>query len=68
MLAHANKIGLWTICTFIIGFPVEGEESIMDTIDYACNCGTDMAVFYLLCPHPGTDVYQDFQKGRVAKL
>ena len=62
MLAHANKIGLWTICTFIIGFPVEGEESIMDTIDYACNCGTDMAVFYLLCPHPGTDVYEDFQK------
>ena len=62
MLAHANKIGLWTICTFIIGFPVEDEESIMDTIDYACSCGTDMAVFYLLCPHPGTDVYQDFQK------
>jgi len=62
MLAHANKIGLWTICTFIIGFPVEGEESIMDTIDYACECGTDMAVFYLLCPHPGTDVYQDFQR------
>jgi len=24
--------------------------------------GTDMAVFYLLCPHPGTDVYEDFQK------
>ena len=62
MLAHANKIGLWTICTFIIGFPVEDEESIMDTINYACSCGTDMAVFYLLCPHPGTDVYQDFQK------
>ena len=62
MLTHANKIGLWTICTFIIGFPVEDEESIMDTIDYACSCGTDMAVFYLLCPHPGTDVYQDFQK------
>ena len=34
----------------------------MDTIDYACSCGTDMAVFYLLCPHPGTDVYEDFQK------
>ena len=68
MLAHANKIGLWTICTFIIGFPVENEESIMDTIDYACNCGTDMAVFYLLCPHPGTDVYQDFQKEGLLNL
>ena len=38
------------------------EESIMDTINFACSCGTDMAVFYLLCPHPGTRVYEIFKE------
>lgn len=62
MLAHANKIGMWTICTFIMGFPFETEEDIDETIDYACKSGTDLAIFYLLCPHPGTDVYEDFSE------
>lgn len=62
MLNSANRLGMWTICTFIIGFPFETKEAIMDTIDFACACGTDMAVFYLLCPHPGTMVYDIFKE------
>ncbi len=62
LLDHANKIGMWTICTFIIGFPYEKEESIMDTISFACDSGTDMAIFYMLCPHPGTRVYSIFKE------
>ncbi len=62
VIQHANKIGMWTICTNILGFPFETKESIMDTIEFNCTSGTDMAVFYLLCPHPGTAVYEDFKK------
>jgi magnesium-protoporphyrin IX monomethyl ester (oxidative) cyclase len=58
IIKYANKIGLWTICTFIIGFPYEGKESILDTIYFAIDCDTDYAVFFLLGPFPGTKVYE----------
>ena len=61
MIAHANKIGLWTICTFILGFPYEKKEHMRDSIRYAIDSGTDMAVFYLLLPHPTSDVYSVFK-------
>jgi len=62
MIKYANKIGMWTICTFIFGFPNEDRNAIEDTIKYATTCGTDMAVFYLLCPHPGTEIYEEFKR------
>jgi anaerobic magnesium-protoporphyrin IX monomethyl ester cyclase len=62
MLTHANNIGLWTISTFILGFPYETKEHMRDSIRYAVDSGTDMAVFYLLLPHPTSDVYSVFKK------
>lgn len=59
---YANKIGLWTISTFIIGFPYEDEKSINDTIDFAIESDTDFAAFFLLMPFPGTKVYEVFKK------
>lgn len=59
---YANKIGLWTISTFIIGFPYEDENSINDTINFAIESGTDFAAFFLLMPFPGTRVYEVFKK------
>lgn len=68
MIRYANSIGMWTICTFIIGFSSETEESIMDTVKFACDSGMDMAVFYLLCPHPGTKVYETFKEEGLLNL
>jgi len=68
MIRFANSIGMWTISTFIIGFSFETEETIMDTINFACNSGMDMAVFYLLCPHPGTKVYEIFKEEGLLNL
>lgn len=66
MIKYANKIGLWTICTNIIGFPDETREQIEDTIKFAIDSDTDLAIFYLLCPHPGTKAYEIFkEKGLV---
>lgn len=59
---YANKIGLWTISTFIIGFPYEDEKSINDTINFAIESDTDFAAFFLLMPFPGTKVYDVFKK------
>jgi len=62
LIEHANKIGMWTICTNIIGFPYETKEQIYDTINFAKISGTDFAVFYLLSPFLTSDVYAYFKK------
>ena len=59
---YANKIGLWTIATFILGFPYEDKDSIEDTIKWAINLDIDFGVFFLLMPFPGTRVYEVFKK------
>ena len=53
---------MWTICTLIFGFPYEKKDSIKDTVDFAIRSETDMALFYLLAPFPGTPVYEVFKK------
>lgn len=68
LLEFANKLGMWTICTNIIGFPYEKMESIRDTIEFAKKCGTDFACFYLLIPQPTSDVYQYFKKEGLLNL
>jgi len=62
LIEYANNIGMWTICTNIIGFPYERMGSMEDTIEFAKKCGTDFATFYLLIPQPTSDVYQYFRK------
>ncbi|MFA6047633.1 MAG: radical SAM protein [Parcubacteria group bacterium] len=62
LIQYANKIGMWTICTHIIGFPYETRRQIMRTIRFAKISGTDFAAFYSLSPMPTADVYQYFKK------
>jgi magnesium-protoporphyrin IX monomethyl ester (oxidative) cyclase len=62
LIRHANRIGMWTICTNIIGFPYEKLKSIKDTVDFAKKSGTDFACFYLLIPQPTSEVYSYFKK------
>lgn len=57
IIQFSNKIGLWTISTFILGFPQEDIKSMEDTINWAINSETDFAAFYLLIPFPGTKIY-----------
>src|SRR3989338_3476941 len=57
IIKRANRIGMWTLSTFIIGFPHETEKHINTTIDFACHSDLDMAVFYAFMPLPGTEAY-----------
>ena len=57
IIRFASKIGLWTIGTFIIGFPYEKMDSIEDTINFAISTNLDFAVFYIANPFPGTPMY-----------
>lgn len=62
MIQYANKIGMWTICTNILGFPYETKEAMEDTIKFAKESGTDFATFYLLAPQVTSEVYDVFKK------
>ena len=59
---YANKIGLWTVATNIIGFPYETRQQIEDTINFAIDSDVDFALFFRLGPRPGTLVYEIFKK------
>lgn len=58
VISQANKLGFWTSGTFIIGFPHETMKEIKATIDFAKESNMDFAIFYLLWPQPGTEVYE----------
>ncbi len=62
LIQYANKIGMWTICTHILGFPYETKEQMLDTIKFAKHSGTDFAAFFTLSPQPTSPVYEDFKK------
>ena len=60
VISYANRIGIWTVTTNIIGFPYETGEQVQRTINFAKDCGTDFACFFTLLPHASSRVYQDF--------
>lgn len=62
IIKFAAKIGLWTVGTFIIGFPYETRKKIEDTIDYALSTDLDFAIFYIANPFPGTPLYDIYLK------
>src|SRR6185436_13924139 len=43
----------------IIGFPEDTAESIREHVDVLRGLHPDVASFYILCPIPGTDQYDD---------
>lgn len=42
---------------FVIGLPWDNEETIKDTIDFACELDSDYVSFYTAVPLPGTRFY-----------
>ncbi len=61
MVSIASKIGLWTVGTFILGFPNETGEQIEDTVKFAISTDLDFAVFYIANPFPGTKMYEIYK-------
>ncbi len=46
----------------IIGFPQDTEESIQDHLEVLRSISPNWASFYILCPIPGTEQYDDFMQ------
>ena len=67
LIKYANKIGMWTIITIIMGLPYETEDKFRDTLNYTIKCDADFACFYQLIPHPGTKLIEDIDKVVISK-
>jgi radical SAM superfamily enzyme YgiQ (UPF0313 family) len=62
----AKRVGMETIGFFIIGLPAEREETIEDTIRFACELDPMVANFSMATPFPGTEMREVvLKKGRL---
>lgn len=55
-----KKAGLRTQCTFIIGFPIDTENTMDMTYKIAKKIDPTIAIFFPLTPYPGTKLYNEF--------
>lgn len=62
IIAEANRLGMWTAGTFIIGFPNETKAQIYDTISYALKSDLDFIIFYTPVVFPWTPLFDAFIK------
>ena len=58
----AQKLGLMTIASAVIGFPSETEETAWETINFIKELNPDDIGFYVATPYPGTPMYELVKK------
>ncbi|MBN1502047.1 radical SAM protein [Candidatus Woesearchaeota archaeon] len=65
----SNKLGLRTQANFLFGAPGETKETIENTIKFALDTNPTMAFFNVICPYPGTELFdQCFSGDAVDKI
>ncbi len=57
-----KKYKIKSTCYFMIGNIGETEETIKDTIRFARELNPTMALFYMMTPYPGTELYEHFKR------
>lgn len=62
LIKYCNSIGLWTLASFVLGFPYETKRDIEQTIEYSIDCDIDMASYFIATPYPGTELYEIYKK------
>ncbi len=62
----AKAAGLEVRSAFVFGSPGETEETCQETVDYAMRLDSDLAIFNITTPYPGTQLYNWAQQnGRI---
>lgn len=61
LIQYCNRVGIWTQAMFMIGFPFETREEILETINYAIDCGVDTANYKIAVPYPGSEMYDIYR-------
>ncbi|MFH1956619.1 MAG: radical SAM protein [Patescibacteria group bacterium] len=64
-----RKCGLEVSGFFIIGYPTEKKEDIMETINFALDLDLERAGFFIFKPFPGTEATRQlFEKGELKEM
>jgi len=58
----AQKAGMMTIGSAVLGFPGETEETAWETINFINSLNPDDVGFYIATPYPGTPMYDEVKK------
>lgn len=53
-----KKIGMETLGSFILGYPEETRNDLLQTIHFANKIGIDFAEFSIATPYPGTELFE----------
>ena len=61
-VAVLEDAGVAVQANFIIGFPGETEQSVLNTLQYANELNTMFATFHVFTPQPGTVVFDDYRE------
>jgi len=59
-IRKATDAGISVLSNFIIGFPTETVDEMLETIDFAIELDPDYAAFFMFQPYPGTDISLEF--------
>lgn len=63
LLGWINAYGFETDAFFVVGFPEETREQLMNTFAFASRLKVDNVTFYLAAPYPGTELYRICKEG-----
>jgi anaerobic magnesium-protoporphyrin IX monomethyl ester cyclase len=60
-----KEVGLFTVGSFILGFPWETIEDMKRTVEFAIRLDPDYAQFTALTPYPGTPLFEYAKKNNL---
>lgn len=64
VIDKAHKLGIATVCFYIVGFPNETHSEREETLSLALSLDSTYASFQLLAPYPTVSVFKEyFEKG-----
>jgi len=56
IIKEANKLGMWTQATNILGFPNETKSEMTETLNFSIKSGVDFSAFFPLDAYPTADI------------
>jgi anaerobic magnesium-protoporphyrin IX monomethyl ester cyclase len=56
----ARDAGIGVLSNFILGFPTETRDEMLETVDFAIQLNPDYAAFFMFQPYPGTEIAREF--------
>jgi radical SAM superfamily enzyme YgiQ (UPF0313 family) len=62
MIQIADKLNILCHGFFMLGFPSETEEEMLETVNFALNAPLHSANFFIVQPFDGTDIYDMFRE------